>query len=155
MTYAVVSLAIMVVVLGGAVVWAVREAIIESRASKSMSIALNLLRGFEADRARERDIAMGEVARLESELSKTRDKLKALEQNLNSLREAQNAQALQNLRNADPVDLPSVIDEQLQARRRSITIAGSPYRGPAPDSTLPGPGTSTTPTGKLGGVPKP
>lgn len=155
MTIAVVSLALIVVALGGAVVWAIREARAEGRLAIASGKSLLHMRKLEADLAAERDLVRADFERQQIELNTALAQIDALRVLLSESR-AEVADARRKLP-TDPADVSRVVDEQLQARRRSVTGRYHSKTDSSRDkiAVVPRSGPPAIPTRKPGGDPKP
>ncbi len=149
MTPALITLAALSLLLGGGAIWAIREARNEGRMAIAQGKALLGAMTEVADRTRERDDALADVARLEREVDLAGDRIDVLDAALAAARKDLADVRVSLVANADPADAGAAVDRVLEARRaEQAGRAAEADRRPAPAGPVPDAGPAADGTGE-------
>lgn len=144
MTFAVISLAVVIATLGGIFLWILREA----RKDHTMAVAtareLGIMRELENRVVKERDAALMEASQLRVERNAAMSEVEGLRELLAELRQEVADAQKASIRAAQPADVPALIDEQLQVRRARSGRPTKTLGRAIANATVSGPGASSS-----------
>jgi hypothetical protein len=140
---AIVTLAALSLLLGAGLIWFAREARNEGRMAITQGKALLVAMGEVADRTRERDAALVDVARLAAEVALAGDRIAVLDAALAAARKDLADARMSSVLDAAPADVGPRVDRVLEARRAEQADAAARRGGDAAADPVPRPGPAT------------